>query len=543
MPTPNRGRPKTRKGEVRAGRKTESGQDLASLRRQSRTLEGFFGHSPTPLVILDRDFNFVRVNDAYAHACQKDVEDFAGLNHFALYPHQENEAIFRDVVRTGRPFRTDAKPFDFPDHPEWGTTYWNWTLTPLIDQRGQVELLLFALEDVTRLHQAQRQLAALNCQLHCRAGHLQAMALEVHQSEQRERRRLAVLLHDNLQQALVGAKLSLTAARNRAHDRPVKDALSQVDALLAHSIEASRVLAMDLSPLIVYEADLAAALGWLARQMQTMHGVDVQVRADGVLAEPIEPLRVFLFTAARELLLNVARHSQAQQADVSLRSTGDVIMVTVTDRGVGFDVAATRAAGGSTGGFGLFSIAQRIELLGGSLTIDSSPGRGSTVVLTAPLAKNPAAKVVVSPTSAAPQTSTLAQRQGKRITVLLVDDHKVMREGLAALLGEEPDIEIVGEAADGKTAIELAQSARPDAIIMDISMPGMNGIEATAEIIAHQPEICIIGLSMHDESDMAAKMRHAGAKAYVSKGGPAEDLLAAIRANVVKTSGSAILED
>ncbi|MEN6503890.1 MAG: response regulator [Planctomycetaceae bacterium] len=506
---------------------------MQSLRRQARTLDAFFDHSLTPLVILDRDFNFVRVNDAYARACQKRPEDFAGCNHFELYPHEENEAIFSRVVQTGEGFRIDAKPFDFPDHPEWGTTYWNWTLTPLLDDRGRVDQLLFALEDVTRHHQAQRQLAALNCQLHRRANHLQAMALEIHQAEQRERRRLAVLLHDNLQQSLAGAKLSLTAARRRAGDDALKDVLSQVDNLLSDSMEVSRVLAMDLSPPIVYEADLADALGWLGRQMQSMHGVDVQVRVEGVLAEPVEPLRVFLFTAVRELLLNVARHSQAQRADVHLQSTDDHLEVTVTDQGVGFDPAALRAAGGSSGGFGLFSIAQRIELLGGSLGVESQPGRGSKVVLTAPIGKASLGKTSVA-AAASPQPASDTARKDKVITVLLVDDHKVMREGLAALLGEEEDIEIVGQAADGRTAIDMALRTRPDAIIMDISMPGMNGIEATSHIVAQQPDTCVIGLSMHDQSDMAAKMQQAGAKAYVSKGGPAEDLIAAIRANVCK---------
>ncbi len=532
MPTPNHGRPKARKGEDRAACKPKMQNDAQPPRERSATLDAFLDHSLTPLVILDRNFNFVRVNDAYARACQMRVEDLAGRSHFDFYPQPENHEIFQSVLRTALPFHADAKPLDFADHPEWGTTYWNWDLTPLLDEQGNVELLLLAMEDVTRRHQAQRQLATLNCQLRRRADQLQAMALEIHQAEQRERRRLAILLHDNLQQSLAGAKLSLTAARKRARDTAVKDSLSQVDNLLSDSMEASRVLAMDLSPPIVYEADLAAALEWLGRQMKSMHGVSVEVRVEETLAEPVEPLRVFLFTAARELLLNVARHSQAQHASVRLAGRGDSVELTVADKGTGFDPAAIRTAGGSSGGFGLFSIAQRVDLLGGSLTIDSAPGRGSTVVLTAPLGKPASIKAARAVALAAPQAGTIAAREGKRISVLLVDDHKVMREGLAALLGEESDIQIVGEAADGQTAIRLAESLNPDAIIMDISMPGMNGIEATAHITALKPDICVIGLSMHEESDMSIKMQQAGARAYVSKGGPAEGLLAAIRANV-----------
>ncbi len=119
-----------------------------ALIERTRHLDAFFRHSMTPLVLLDRDFNFIRVNEAYAKACQKAVEDFPGHNHFEFYP-SDARAIFEDVVRTRRPAQVMARPFVFADHPEWGITYWDWTLTPLLDERGEVAVLVFALEDVT----------------------------------------------------------------------------------------------------------------------------------------------------------------------------------------------------------------------------------------------------------------------------------------------------------------------------------------------------------------------------------------------------------
>jgi PAS domain S-box-containing protein len=117
--------------------------------QQSKIFEAFFTSTITPLVFLDKDFNFIRVNEAYAKACHRDVSEFPGHNHFEFYPHKENEAIFRQVVETKVPFQTFAKPFDFPDHPEWGTTYWDWTLTPILDKKREVESLVFSLNDVT----------------------------------------------------------------------------------------------------------------------------------------------------------------------------------------------------------------------------------------------------------------------------------------------------------------------------------------------------------------------------------------------------------
>ncbi len=126
-----------------------------AIREQSKILEAFFTSTITPLVFLDRNFNFVIVNEAYANACQRDISEFPGRNHFEFYPHEENEAIFRQVVETKTPYQAFAKPFSFPDHPERGVTYWDWTLTPLLDDKREVELLVYSLEDVTEQKQAE----------------------------------------------------------------------------------------------------------------------------------------------------------------------------------------------------------------------------------------------------------------------------------------------------------------------------------------------------------------------------------------------------
>jgi PAS domain S-box-containing protein len=136
--------------EIAARKQTEG-----ALIEQSRVLEGFFTSTITPLVFLDRNFNFLRVNEAYANACQRDISEFPGHNHFEFYPHEENEALFKQVVETKLPYQAFAKPFSFPDHPELGVTYWDWTLTPLLDDKGEVEFLVFSLEDVTEHKRAE----------------------------------------------------------------------------------------------------------------------------------------------------------------------------------------------------------------------------------------------------------------------------------------------------------------------------------------------------------------------------------------------------
>jgi PAS domain S-box-containing protein len=119
------------------------------LAEQSEQLESFFMHTMTPLVFLDPDFNFIRVNEAYANACSRDASEFPGHNHFEFYPHEENEAIFKRVVETKVPYQAVARPFVFPDHPEWGLTYWDWVLFPVLDNQDGVAFLVFSLQEVT----------------------------------------------------------------------------------------------------------------------------------------------------------------------------------------------------------------------------------------------------------------------------------------------------------------------------------------------------------------------------------------------------------
>ncbi len=132
----------------------------AELRAKSRFLEAFFNHSLDSLAFLDRHFNYIRVNETYARACQRDAAEFPGHNHFEFYPHAENQAIFENVVRTKKPFMVQAKPFTFPDHPEWGVTYWDWSLVPVLDANEEVDFLVFSLSDVTQRERAEQEVRA-----------------------------------------------------------------------------------------------------------------------------------------------------------------------------------------------------------------------------------------------------------------------------------------------------------------------------------------------------------------------------------------------
>ena len=143
--------------ELRVAERTKEleskNRDLAD---QANIIDTFFRYSIEPLAILDREFNFVRVNEAYARAGARTVDEYPGRNHFDLYP-SDYRPIFEQVRDTAKPYQAIGKPFVYADHPEWGTTYWDWNIVPLLDEKGETEFLVFTLVDVSERERAIQQ--------------------------------------------------------------------------------------------------------------------------------------------------------------------------------------------------------------------------------------------------------------------------------------------------------------------------------------------------------------------------------------------------
>jgi CheY-like chemotaxis protein len=363
------------------------------------------------------------------------------------------------------------------------------------------------------------------------ASQLRALAGELTLAEQRERRRLAEVLHDGLQQLLVAARVRAHML-GRSSDPGVRQGCQEMVALLGEALAEARTLTGELSPPTLQKGGLLPALEWLSRWVGEKHHLTVCL---GPLAAPLpalaEDVSVILYQAVRELLLNTVKYAQVTTAEVRLTQADDALTLRVSDAGVGFDPFRLRVAGGTEGGFGLLGIRERLELVGGRLEIESRPGQGSRFTLVAPLrpvegkesATQPREASVIGPGGAP---------AGRRTRVLVVDDHALVRRGFATWLAGEPDLEVVGEAADGKLAVELTRQLQPDLILMDVSMPVLNGIEATRAIHLEFPAARVIGLSVLDDTEQSAAMREAGAVAYLSKSDSAEALLAAIRGGV-----------
>ena len=311
------------------------------------------------------------------------------------------------------------------------------------------------------------------------------------------------------------------------------DMMKQTDDVLAEALRYTRTLVAELSPPVLHEHGLASGLTWLGHQMKR-HDLAVTVEVPNTEFALPEDQAVLLFQSVRELLINASKHAQSNRAHVVLERADGHLRIKVSDLGMGFDVAALAElpADAQSAKFGLFSIRERMKALGGTFDIRSAQGQGTEATLSLPVgietaaaegskhadlrlpatdAEKPAAGLVPP----LPQRS-LHEKHAK-VRLLLVDDHAMMREGLRTVLESYEDVEIVGEASNGEDALALVEQLRPSLVVMDINMPGMNGIDATEQITKTYPDILVIGLSVNATDNNVQAMLKAGAVFLLTK--------------------------
>jgi len=388
-------------------------------------------------------------------------------------------------------------------------------------------------DEIAERKLAEQRVAERTAEVNQLVSQLRALAAELTHAEQRERKRVAKTLHDGIQQLLVSAKMQLAAVRNDTISDRTRKIVQEVELALKEALEASRSLTIDLSPPILHEAGLAAGLQWLARWMADKNQFTVELQIDECAETSTEEERFLLFECARELIFNAVKHAGVSEVRLELRRTEDQrVQIVVEDKGKGFDLEQLRNRDGVQVTFGLFSIQQRLVHLGGLMEIETAPGQGARITLTSPVREAPGfikPAELISTVSRIPSNPVRNRNNTAAITVLVVDDHKIMRQGLTELLRCESDIDVLGDAADGPTAMSLAEKLTPDVIIMDVNLGSMSGVQVTKAILAKNPKIRVIGLSMYAEEQVANAMLSAGAVAYLTKGDASQDLAAAIR--------------
>lgn len=304
------------------------------------------------------------------------IEDWYQKDFWAAHIHPDDRQAAVDFCRRSSRGLEDYK-FDYRMTSLDGRVVWIHDVVSVDHEDGLPKTLRGFMIDITRHKLDEENLIAYR-------QALRTLASELSLAQEKERRQIADDLHDRLGQNLALAKMKLGELRESL---PVEHVslTDKIRDLVDQTIKDTRSLVLDICPQVLYQFGLEAAMDWLIEQVQAKYGLRCVVEK----TQPLKPLKdniqIVLFQAVRELLLNVAKHARATEARIILEGGQDSVKIQVVDDGCGFDPSSLRLPGATGGGFGLFSLRERLAVLGGELHIDSSPGYGVRATLTAPL--------------------------------------------------------------------------------------------------------------------------------------------------------------
>lgn len=359
----------------------------------------------------------------------------------------------------------------------------------------------------------------------------QSLSAKLLQLQDEERRRMARELHDSAGQELAFAIMNLQnlAANLNA---PGVDAQKMLcdSANLMRKVESEiRTFSYLLHPPLLDEMGLGSALRWYVDGFIRRTGIDVQVSLPAELRRLPTQHEIALFRVAQESLGNVFRHSGSKKAWLRLSLNSNEVQLVVEDEGRNF---RNRKDGPKvTPGVGIQSMRGRLEPLMGRLDIQHGP-RGTRVTARVPLAVEELAgesqAEVVQRENGAEHAEQARHGEPKRI--LIADDHMVARQGIRALLAEEADLEICGEAIDGVEAVQKTQELRPDLIVLDLTMPKAGGFSVAYQIKELQIPVKILVYTTHSYAGLERMARLAGCDGYVVKSNATKDLVQGVKA-------------
>ncbi len=371
--------------------------------------------------------------------------------------------------------------------------------------------LCMVIADLTEQKKAELELEVKNRQL-------KQLADKLFSVETEERKRLADLLHDDLQQILVACMMRLSVPH---YSRKSRDGINK---LLTKAIEASRTLSAELRPPVLFEKGLVAGTRWFIDRNIKQLGLTIDVQLDGYEEITDQGINDMLYQCVRELIFNIVKHAHVSKATLIFSTVKGQSHIQVNDLGRGFIVSdSNRTKVDKADGRGLFSIKDRLRAIGGKYKVESNPGQGTRVTLTIPHRKTES--FLFSDNGEVQNVPA----QKANIKILVVDDHKLVREGIVNALSAEMDISVIGQAENGLEAVSKAGELKPDVVVMDLNMPMMNGSESARMMREKKFKSKIIIISVNADKQAEQAVLEAGAIAFLSKSCDLGELLRVIR--------------
>ena len=309
-------------------------------------------------------------------------EEIVGKKHFYDLFHPDDRQRLKDDAFKFFEQKLPFNEFINKNVHKNGEIVWLSTSgVPLVDEQGGLLGYRGADEDITERKCAEEKLLEYQQQL-------KSLASELLLTEERERRHLAVGLHDNIGQNLALTKLAIQSLMESISDSEILSSLNEICASIDKTIQDSHCLTFELSNPVLYELGFEAAVEeWMKEQIDEKWGIRCEFKVNGGPFQLDNEISVVLFETVRELLINIVKHAKAETVDVEIEKAGDRIKILVADDGIGFSVNETSlsCSNNKSGGFGLFSIRERLEYLDGDIQIKSLPGEGTRVILSAPI--------------------------------------------------------------------------------------------------------------------------------------------------------------
>jgi PAS domain S-box-containing protein len=471
------------------------------LRRSQISLEesrdryvDFYDFAPAGYLTLSREALITDINLTGATLLGKDRSQLINRRFSACISPNDRDSWHRHFMEV---LRKDSKLFcELSIQRSDGTSIYIHLDSLRLIKNEKYPIVRIAITDITDRKRAELELIYFNRHLthevSKRTAELASLTAHIQQLAEVEKANLARELHDELGSILVGINMEVGRLRGKISDPDILHNLADIKELLTDAARVKRGVINQLYPTILDNLGFIAAVEWLLNEFKKRSSFIIEFHKPESDFKMEQPYALAAYRITQECLTNIAKHAEADNVQIEARVRGGFLDLTIHDNGKGLPETKT------SGGHGIFGMAERARFLGGSLDFGSEFNQGTTVHLFMPLE---------------------AGKKENKKRVLVVDDHAIVRDAIRQLLERETeDFSVEGEAADGSAAIRMALEGAWDIMLLDISLPHKDGLQVLQELKIAKPDLPIIMLSSHAEDEYGDIALSKGAACYIEKG-------------------------
>jgi PAS domain S-box-containing protein len=477
-----------------------------ALRRTDSELRTILKAAPIGIVTMDREGRVTTWNDAAARIFGYSADEVIGR----INPAIPDDALagFRESISRvleGATIQTELLEI----RKDRSVIHVSMVRAPHHDEHGTVKGIITLVEDITAKREVENDLVRVRS------------ALAEVRSE--EARRIARELHDDIGQrlALVSFDIEGMASRPLVSRDELVTSIRSCQQNIRDIGEALRQISHRMHPSVLEHLGLSKALGHLWADFSKREGIPVRFQSEVLTIDVPRSTGASFYRIAQEALRNISKHANAVDVEVKLAVVGQALQLCIIDSGAGFETSAVKS------GLGLHSMRERTELASGSFTVTSELGSGTRIVVSVPLHESYRRQTLLAGNDVERPDEHI-KLQTMKCRLLIGDDHPLFASGVAKLL--EEIYEVVGMVGDGLELVRAAERLKPDLVLLDISMPIMDGFEAARRIRRSVPDAKLLFLTTYSSPTYAEEAFKSGADGYLVKHAALSELPIAIDA-------------